>query len=87
VLCVTLYAVEPASLARIPEVYPRHHAYLGDPATQGSMAVFRDRDAAERFVAGDPFVTEGIAVPELRDWDALVLAGPEQPGQDPVAAS
>jgi uncharacterized protein YciI len=102
VLCVTLYAVQPASLARIPEVYPRHHAYVqqfaadgdlvmigpfADPATQGSMAVFRSRDAAERFVAGDPFVTEGIAVPEMRDWDALVLARVEQPGQDPAAAS
>lgn len=91
VLCVALYATDPGHLDRIPEVYPVHQAYLqefaaggellmvgpfGDPATQGSMALFRSREAAERFVAGDPFVREGIARPELRDWDPLVFGSP-----------
>jgi hypothetical protein len=39
--------------------------------TQGSMAVFRTPEAAERFVAGDPFIREGLAVPEIRVWNAL----------------
>jgi uncharacterized protein YciI len=35
------------------------------------MAIFTDRAAAEAFVAGDPFVREGVAAGyELRDWNA-----------------
>ena len=30
----------------------------------GSMSVFTTREAAERFVDGDPFRTEGV----IRDW-------------------
>jgi uncharacterized protein YciI len=86
VLTVVLYSVDPAALGRIPEVYPAHRTFLdefatggelmligpfGDPVTQGSMAVFRTPEAAERFVAGDPFIREGLAVPEIRDWNAL----------------
>jgi uncharacterized protein len=49
---------------------------LPAPAS-GSMAVFRSREAAEAFPAGDPFVLEGLAVPsEVREWDALELPAP-----------
>ena len=80
----------PEDLQKLVETYPRHRAYLdefassgevvmigtfGDPATQGSMAVFRSRDAAERFRQGDPFVTEGLVFrSRILDWDPLVFA-------------
>ena len=48
---------------------------FGDPATQGSMAIFRSREAAERFRAGDPFMTEGLVFrSRILDWDPLVFA-------------
>ncbi|MEF2978174.1 YciI family protein [Subtercola sp. YIM 133946] len=84
---VTLYTADPAGFARVAEVYPRHRAYLdafaeggglwligsfGDPEVEGSMAVFRTRDAAEEFVANDPFVTEGlVASSSIREWQPL----------------
>jgi uncharacterized protein YciI len=48
---------------------------FGDPVTQGSMAIFTTRAAAEEFVARDPFVVEGVVRSwEIRDWDE-VLSG------------
>ena len=44
---------------------------FGDPQAQGSMAIFTTREAAEEFVAGDPFVLNGVVASyEIRDWDA-----------------
>ncbi|MEV8214808.1 YciI family protein [Leifsonia sp. NPDC077715] len=79
----------PERFQRIAEAYPRHRAYLdefakggevmmigtfGEPMTQGSMAVFRSREAAERFRDGDPFVTEGLVYrSRILDWDPLVF--------------
>ncbi|MFK3671252.1 YciI family protein [Leifsonia aquatica] len=76
--------------ARLVEAYPRHRAYLdafaetgdvvmigtfGDAAKDGSMAIFRSREAAERFIAGDPFVVEGLVKrARVLDWDPLVFA-------------
>jgi uncharacterized protein YciI len=38
------------------------------------MCVFSTRDAAERFVARDPFVTEGlVARYEVREWNELLV--------------
>ena len=46
---------------------------FGDPATQGSMAVFTTREAAEQFVAEDPFVRNGVvARHEIREWDDVL---------------
>ena len=39
------------------------------------MGVFATRDAAERFIAGDPFVTEGLAEARILDWNAIWLDG------------
>ena len=37
---------------------------------EGSMALFTTREAAEEFVAGDPFVTEGaVSGWTLREWN------------------
>jgi len=71
----------------IMAVYPRHRAYLDEFAEGGeiqsigafhnegevgSMAIFRSREAAERFIAGDPFVLEGLVGRyEIRDWEPL----------------
>lgn len=42
---------------------------FADPQTQGSMAIFTSREAAEEFAAGDPFVLEGVvAGHEIREW-------------------
>jgi uncharacterized protein YciI len=92
VLYIVVYAVADATADRIAEVYPRHLAYLTDFARDGqvaaigpllpaplngSMAVFRSREAAEAFPQGDPFVLEGLAVPsEVREWQALEFAAP-----------
>ena len=75
-------------LTRAPEHFPAHsrrieefHARgdilmvgtFGDPQRQGSMAVFPTRAAAEEFVAGDPFVLNGVVRRhELREWDEVL---------------
>jgi hypothetical protein len=86
VLAVMRYAVRTEQAHRLQEVYPRHRAYLDrfaeggellligtfeDPLANGSMAIFRTKDAAERFVRDDPFVLEGVAEPHVLAWDAL----------------
>lgn len=75
---------------RAPEHFPAHvarcqqfaadgtllgYGTFGDPQAQGSMAVFATRDAADRFVAGDPFVQHGVVAEyEIREWNDT-LAG------------
>jgi uncharacterized protein YciI len=64
--------------AKVAEQYPAHRKFFeefhargdllmigpfSDPA-RGAMAVFTNRSAAEEFVAGDPFVHNGI----VRAW-------------------
>jgi uncharacterized protein YciI len=80
----------PEHFQRLVDTYPRHKAYLeefakggevlmigtfGDPAAQGSMAIFRSREAAERFRESDPFITEGLVYrSRILDWDPAVFA-------------
>ena len=41
-----------------------------DPQSEGAMGVFMTREAAEAFVAGDPFVHEGVVRRwEVRGWN------------------
>jgi len=43
---------------------------FGEPQSQGSMSVFTSRDAAEAFIAGDPFMLNGLVERhEIRSWD------------------
>ena len=77
-----------ASMDAIMAVYPRHKAVVdamvarGDvigigPFTDkgGNLAIFRSREAAERFVAQDPFILEGLIKSyEIRDWGDQMLA-------------
>jgi uncharacterized protein YciI len=46
---------------------------FGDPQAEGAMAVFASRDAAERFVADDPFVLNGVVKAwYIREWDDVL---------------
>jgi len=72
-------------MARAREVFPRHSAYaeefgktgdllligtFADPVADGSMGIFRSREAAERFVANDPFIVEGVVARwRILDWN------------------
>jgi uncharacterized protein YciI len=83
---VVHYSVITDRAADLPEVFPRHKAYLDafepahdivgigtfeDPVTNGSMAIFQTRESAERFIASDPFVVEGLVAPgAILAWDA-----------------
>ncbi len=83
-LAVVLYESADDVMAKAPPVFPAHSARLdefaargvlvmvgafGDPQAEGSMAVFTTREAAEQFVAGDPFVLEGVVASwQIRDW-------------------
>jgi hypothetical protein len=41
------------------------------------MAVFRTRAAAEAFVAGDPFILEGLVADyQLKEWGDQLLSRP-----------
>ena len=75
--------------ARAREVYPRHRAFVDefakggqiwmigtfdDPFVNGSMGIFRSKEAAEEFLVGDPFITEGVVWRHtLREWDPLTF--------------
>jgi uncharacterized protein len=72
----------------IMAVYPRHKSFLDpfvargevvgvgpftDPSG-GNMALFRSRPAAEAFVAGDPFLLEGLVKEyQIKDWGDQML--------------
>jgi uncharacterized protein len=66
-------ALFPAHKARLDEFVARGELLMvgtfGDPQAEGSMAIFTTRAAAEEFVAGDPFVLEGVVRAwHIRDW-------------------
>lgn len=72
------------SMDEFMAVFPRHEAFeadflksgkvLGTGAFanqgEGAMAIFINKEAAEEFVNGDPFVQEGlIAKVTIREWN------------------
>ena len=73
---------------RAPAHFPAHRARLDDfhargellmvgpfsnPQEEGSMSVFRTREAAEEFAAGDPFVLNGVVRAwHVREWDEIL---------------
>ena len=85
---VVIYEPGTASMDAIMAVFPRHKVIVDAFAArgevlgigafaggrQGSMGVFKDRAAAEAFVAQDPFVLEGLVSKyTIRDWsDELI---------------
>jgi len=67
----------PAHKRRLNEFHERGELLMvgtfGDPQTQGSMSVFRSREAAEEFAEGDPFVLNGVVRDwEVWDWDEVL---------------
>jgi uncharacterized protein len=67
----------PAHSARIDEFHRRGELLMvgtfADPQRDGSMAVFTTREAAESFVAEDPFVLHGVVQRyEIREWDEVL---------------
>jgi len=85
-LAVSFYdELSSGGMARAREVFPRHSAYadefgktgdllligtFADPVADGSMGIFRSREAAERFVANDPFIVEGVVARwRILDWN------------------
>jgi uncharacterized protein YciI len=61
----------PAHKARLDEFHARGDLLLvgtfADAQKDGSMSVFRTREAAEEFATGDPFVLNGV----VRSWRVL----------------
>ena len=76
-----------ASMDAIMAVYPRHKTVVDafvdrgevigiGPFTDkgGNLAIFRSREAAERFVEQDPFLLEGLIKSyEIREWADQML--------------
>jgi uncharacterized protein YciI len=85
---VSFYEVAPDALPRIATHFPAHRARLDDfhargvllaagplgNPPEGAMAIFTTREAAEEFIQGDPFVTEGLVSKwRLVEWSAAFL--------------
>jgi uncharacterized protein YciI len=70
----------PAHVQRLHEFHDRGVLLMAGPM-QGPMngdalAVFTTREAAEEFVAGDPFVLNGVVASwEIRPWDEVLAPG------------
>ena len=75
-----------ATMEQAMAVYPRHKALadqfiasgevigMGPFADRGNMAIFRTREAAERFVREDPFALEGLVKSyTIREWNDSLL--------------
>ena len=85
---VVFYDMAPGALAKLKDHFPAHRARLdafhargvligagplGNPP-EGAMAIFSAREAAEEFVQGDPFVTEGLVARwRAVEWHAAFL--------------
>jgi uncharacterized protein len=62
--------------ARLDEFHARGTLLMAGPwanPMEGALAVFTTRAAAEEFVQGDPFVTEGVVARwTLREWNEVL---------------
>jgi uncharacterized protein len=76
-----------ASMDEIMAVYPRHKVVveefiargdvvgIGPFDDGGNMAIFRSREAAERFASEDPFILEGLVKSfVIRPWSDALLS-------------
>jgi uncharacterized protein YciI len=69
-----------AHSARVQEFHARGEVLMigtfADPQTEGSMAIFTSRAAAQAFVDGDPFVLNGVVRSwQIREWNEILEAG------------
>jgi uncharacterized protein len=67
----------PAHKARLDDFHAQGTLLMvgtfADPQANGSMAIFTTRDAAEAFVADDPFVQHGVvAAWRLLEWHEVL---------------
>ena len=75
-----------ATMETIMSVYPRHKAILdkyiaegevigvGPFHDRGNMAIFKTREAAEKFVTEDPFILEGLVKSfVIKDWNDTMI--------------
>jgi uncharacterized protein YciI len=85
---VVFYTSAEDVLSRAPEHMPVHGALIdefqergtllligtfADPVRDGAMCIFTTREAAEDFVARDPFVRHGLVVRhEIREWKEIL---------------
>ena len=88
---VVFYESAPDVASKAPPHFPAHVARYEDfharglllmigtfanPQEEGAMAIFTTREAAEEFIAGDPFVVNGVVARwEIREWNEA-LTGP-----------
>ena len=68
----------PAHKVRLDEFVARGELLMvgpfANPIADGSMAVFTTLDAAERFVADDPFVLNGVVKSyEIKQWNESIV--------------
>jgi uncharacterized protein YciI len=86
---VLLYETADDVMEKAPVHYPAHSAWADEFEAEGtllmigaftnvtehgSMAIFTSEEAAERFVAGDPFVQHGVvASHEIREWNEAIV--------------
>lgn len=75
-----------ATMEAILAVYPRHKIIvekyiekgevigIGPFSDRGNMAIFKTRDAAEKFVKEDPFILEGLVKSfAIHEWNDNIL--------------
>jgi uncharacterized protein YciI len=85
---VLLYEASKDFMAKVPHHIAAHRALwhkfhtegslmmvgpFNDPPAGGAMGIFTTREAAEAFVAADPFVASGIvARHSIREWNEVL---------------
>jgi uncharacterized protein YciI len=67
----------PAHVARLHEFHDRGELLLvgtlGEPMNGDALGVFTTREAAEEFIAGDPFVVHGVVAGwTVRPWNEVL---------------
>jgi hypothetical protein len=86
---VLFYESAPDVASKAPSHFPAHRARLDEfhrrgellmvgtfanPQEEGSMAIFRTREAAERFAQDDPFVVNGVVSTwTIREWNEILV--------------
>jgi uncharacterized protein YciI len=85
---VSFYEMAPGALANVKEHYPAHRARLDDfherglliaagpfgNPPEGALGIFTTREAAEEFIRGDPFVTNGLVAKwRVVEWNAAFM--------------
>ena len=85
---VAFYEMAPDALPKLMAFFPAHRERLdefhrrgeliaagplGSPP-EGAMAIFPTRESAEEFIAGDPFVVNGLVSKwRLAEWNAVYI--------------